>query len=87
MERPPLGAGEFFQESLIRFACAVAVSPHDAGVILVGTIGDANQGYTTRLYKTVDGGTQWEVLRQGLPDVFSIADRGGSVAPSVVAGR
>ena len=67
------------------YPCSVAVSPHDARVILVGTIGDERQGYSTRLYKTVDGGTRWEVLRQGLPDVFSIAGRRSGVAQSVVA--
>ena len=71
------------------YPCAVAVSPHDARVILVGTIGDSREGYSSLLYKSVDGGTRWEILgqAQGLPSISTIADRRGGVAQSVVASR
>ena len=60
------------------YPCNVAVSPHDPQVMIAKTNGDDHQGYFSLVYRTVDGGARWEVLRQGLPSVSSIAGAMGA---------
>jgi hypothetical protein len=55
------------------YPCNVAVSPHDPQVMIAKTNGDDHQGYFSLVYRTVDSGTRWEVLKEGLPSVSSIA--------------
>jgi hypothetical protein len=54
------------------------VSPHDPQVMIAKTNGDDHQGYFSLVYRTVDGGTRWEVLKEGLPSVSSIAGAMGA---------
>lgn len=59
------------------YPCDVAVSPHDPQVMIAKTNGDDHQGYSALVYRTVDGGTRWDILREGLPSISSIAGAPG----------
>ena len=54
------------------YVCRIAVAPQNSQSIFLATSGDPYQGYATRLFKTLDGGSRWtEVVDEDLPSVFS----------------